>query len=165
MILKLSKRTMIGRHGTDDPVMDDLFSYWNCKREGRETPNAEALFISGVNLELPWIVLVFRDVSGFRGEFAGSEAQDMIGFDPSGEVLNERDENRVLAGLASSCAGVSSSRDPDLLLTHGWSAISLPFTDDRDRVTVILCAVVPFVVTEKSTVVPFPPTGRHKRTL
>lgn len=137
-------------------VLGRLNTYWSGKRGPVLAPRADALFLSDLAALIPHVLLCFRDDETFRVEFAGADVQDLLGFDPTGEVLRPDDPERVLAEMSRVVEVAASSRRPEWPRGPGWSAVALPFVDADNLVSVILAGIVPSVPEVSAEILSFP---------
>ena len=137
-------------------VLGRLNAYWSGKRRPILAPRADALYLSDLAALIPHVLLCFRDDEAFRVEFAGSDVQDLLGFDPTGEVLRPDDPERVLAEMSRVVEVVALSRRPEWPRGPGWSAVALPFVDADNAVSVLLAGIVPSVPEVSAEILCFP---------
>jgi len=137
-------------------VLGRLNTYWNGKRGPVLAPRADALYLSDLAALIPHVLLCFRDDDVFRVEFAGADVQDLLGFDPTGEVLRADDPERVLAELSRIVEVVAASRRPEWPRGPGWSAVALPFVEADNAVSVLLTDIVPSVPDISAEILSFP---------
>jgi hypothetical protein len=142
MIVPIPKTLSISRDTTGDGALKQLRAYWERQRGSAAAPPADGLYLSDLAAVISHVFMCFRDEAGFRVEFAGAEAQDLLGFDPTGELLMPDDPVALLAGVALGAGLSARNRRPELTLGGGWTAIELPFVEAGDRVTVVLIGVV-----------------------
>lgn len=129
MIVKLPKKRGDVAGVTGDKVLDGLRDYWRRQCGAAPAPRSDGLYLSDLIREMPHILMCFRDGARFRIEFAGCEAQDLLGFDRTGEELRFDDSERILAGVARAGAIAARKRQPELSRGDGWMAIQLPFVE------------------------------------
>lgn len=142
MIVPMPKTVSISQDTTGGGALKRLRAYWDRQRGSAPAPRADGLYLSDLAAEIPYVLMCFRDEMGFRVEFAGAEAQDLLGFDPTGELLMPDDPVALLAGMARG-AGISArNRRAELTLGNGWMAIELPFIEAENRVSVMLIGLV-----------------------
>jgi hypothetical protein len=145
MIVKLPEpRDEVG-FPLGDEVLDRLRDYWERLRVGDGPPRSDGLYLSDLTSQMPHLLMCFKDGTAFRIEFAGSEAQDRVGFDPTGEILQANDPHPVLAGIARGGASAARGRGPVLTHGDGWMAIQLPFVEAPGRVSVLLIGLVEII--------------------
>lgn len=137
-------------------VLGRLNTYWNGKRGPVLAPRADALYLSDLVALIPHVLLCFRDDDVFRVEFAGADVQDLLGFDPTGEVLRADDPERVLAELSRIVEVVAASRRPEWPRGSVWSAVALPFVEADNAVSVLLTGIVPSVPDISAEILSFP---------
>ena len=163
MIVELSSRRTDLERSTEDRVLEELRAYWQVQRGAARAPLSDGLYLSDLVDEMPYVLLCFRDAGAFRIEFAGAEAQDMLGFDPTGEVLRPEDSEPVLATMAR-CAAVTALRPaPEVSQGDGWKALLLPFVDPDHRVTVLLVGLVLTMDRISAKILAFPTPGPDRR--
>jgi hypothetical protein len=134
-----------------------LRAYWKRQRGGAAVPPADGLYLSDLAAELPHVLMCFRDETAFRVEFAGAEVQDLLGFDPTGELLRSDDTAALLAGVARGGDLSAARRRPELTLGAGWMAIELPFVEEDDRVSVLLIGLVGIQAGQSAEILEFRP--------
>jgi len=142
MIVDLSESIARRDSADGEGVLASLRDYWRAQRGDLATPPAETLYLSDLVAEMPHVLLCFRDEAAYRIEFAGTEVQDILGFDPTGEILLADDAEPLLAALARSADKADRQARPESCRGDGWRSVLLPFQDARARVTVLLVGVV-----------------------
>lgn len=160
MIVRLPRTLASSPDLIADRSLKRLDAYWNRLRGPALAPGADVLYLSNLAAEIPHVLLCFRDGEAYRIEFAGAEAQDLLGFDPTGEILKHDDPEQILAGLSRVADIVARSKSPDWPRGDGWAAIVLPFVEAGQEVTVLLAGLIPVPPSVPETtaeVLPFKP--------
>lgn len=152
MIVKLSDRIgcagnslQAGSRGSTligNAVLERLRVFWHASRGSAAAPLADGLYLSDLIAEMPHVLLCFRDGEAFRIEFSGSEVQDLLGFDPTGEVLRQDDYVPVLMDMARCAEEMILQTVPRTGRGDCWRSLLLPYVDARQRVMVMLAGLV-----------------------
>lgn len=156
MIVQLPNVLSSPTNNAGEGVLGRLNIYWNGKRGPVLAPRADALYLSDLAALIPHVLLCFRDDEGFRVEFAGADVQDLLGFDPTGEVLRPDDPERLLAEMSRVVEVAALSRRPEWPRGPGWSAVALPFVGADNEVSVLLAGIVPTVPEQSAEILSFP---------
>lgn len=156
MILHLPKTLSNSPDAAGEGTLGRLRAYWDRQRGGSTVPRADGLYLSDLAPEIPNVLMCFRDRKAFRVEFAGAEAQDLLGFDPTGELLKSSDRVEILAGVARAGRKSAKNRRPEVARGAGWAAIDLPFVEGGDeRVSVLLIGLVATVCPSSAEILEF----------
>ena len=155
MIVRLPRTLSSSPEAMDAGMLSRLHAYWNRQRGLAAVPRADGLYMSDLAAEMAHVLMCFRDGTAFRVEFAGAEAQDLLGFDPTGELLRSDDPVEILAGVARGARISAEQRCPEQTRGVGWTAIELPFVGDGDRVSVLLIGLVAAVCPGSAEILKF----------
>ena len=155
MIVRLPKTLSSAQGATDDGMLGRLRAYWNHQRGQGAVPRADGLYLSDLAAEIPNVLMCFRDGTAFRVEFAGSDAQDLLGFDPTGELLSVKDPAPILVGVAKGGGKAAKNRRPELTRGIGWTAIELPFVEQGGVVSVLLIGLAAATLQPSAEILPF----------
>jgi hypothetical protein len=142
MIVRLPRTVSSSLEVNGDAMLGRLRAYWTLQCGSARVPRADSLYLSDLAVEMPHVLMCFRDDKAFRVEFAGAEVQDLLGFDPTGELLTQRDPVAILAGVARGIKQAVKRQGPELTRGIGWSAIELPFFKTRNHISVFLIGLV-----------------------
>lgn len=157
MIVQMPKTLSGPVVASRDGALGRLNAYWNTKRGPVLAPRSDTLFLSDLAPVIPHVLMCFRDDEGFRIEFAGAEVQDLLGFDPTGEVLRADDPEVILVALSRAVAVAERCKRPEWPGGPGWSAVALPFVEVDASVSVILAGLVAAVPSRSAEVLSFTP--------
>ncbi len=136
----------------DDSRLRRLYEYWLAKRGTRRFPARTDID----PLDFPYILGnvmlldVVRDPLRFRVRVHGTEMVMRAGYELTGKFLDDLPITDYRLYVRERCEGLVRDGEP-LLIRHNraldgntrrYEAIWLPFADDGERVSMLLCALI-----------------------
>lgn len=155
--------------GLPDPVrwLERLMAVWHDQRAGAALPAADELFLADMAELIPHLVLAYRDeeTDGFRIEFAGAAARELLPLEPVGVIPEECPIEHPLAWLGTGFARVRRPAVPGLIWMRAerMAGLFLPYGAFDGRVTLVLAGIARWPGDDGATVVPLRPAGEGKR--
>lgn len=135
-----------------DPLLRQLYDFWDAKRGGREMPGRRDFD----PLELRWIlgnVLlldVLRDPPGFRFRVHGTNLAQRAGFDMTGKTMDEYPDPEYAKVALRSFSTAVETRRPFARINertiegraYGYEALHLPLSSDGEHVDMLLVGLI-----------------------
>jgi hypothetical protein len=138
--------------GIQDSRLRRLYQYWLTKRGDRRFPARGDIDPLDFGYVLGHIMLldVLRDPLRFRVRVHGSEMAIKAGYDLTGKFLDDLPITDYRRYVRERCEGLVRDGQPVLVwhnrtldgCTRRYEALWLPFSEDGQQVTMLLCALV-----------------------
>jgi hypothetical protein len=136
----------------DDSRLRRLYEYWRDKKGTRRFPGRRDIDPLDFGYALGRIMLVdvLRDPLRFRVRLHGAEMVQQAGYDLTGKLVDELPIAAYRDYVRARCEGLVSTGEP--LVVHRnrsldgrvrtYEALWLPFSDDGNDVSMLLCAII-----------------------
>jgi hypothetical protein len=140
------------RSDLHDVRLRDLYDYWSARREGRRWPARRDIDPVEFRYLLGNVILVDvrHDPVRFRVRLHGDKLARLAGYDLTGKLLDELPVREHREFAIARCGALVASGEPavsqhECLLIdrpRQYEALWLPFSEDGERVTMLLGALV-----------------------
>jgi hypothetical protein len=138
--------------GIQDSRLRRLYEYWLIKKRDRRLPARSDIDPLDFTYVLGHVMLldVLRDPLRFRVRLHGTDMVMRAGYDLTGKLMDDLPDPDYRRYVRERCEGLVRTGDP-LVLRHDrtldrrtqrYEALWLPFSDDGQNVTTLLCAII-----------------------
>lgn len=151
MILDFKKDRRTGLGAQTVGVLRGLHDHWEQSRSGADLPRAEDLFLSDLSVEMPNVLLAYRDDRSFRIEFAGDAIIGLLGMDPIGTRAVTKTD--LPAALSHSIRRAARGREPAYSINEGLQILCLPYLSEAEEIDLVLVGIAATAVQSSGQVV------------
>ena len=120
--------------------MSQLKDYWDFSRAQKSLPLSEALFISDLVDQMPYVLLAYEEKCRFKIEFAGETAACLLGGNLIGATTEPGSE--LPQALTRCILNAAASREPAFGSMGAMQTLCLPFSGGCGTVDVVLVGLV-----------------------
>lgn len=135
-----------------EPRLARLYAYWLERKGSRRFPARRDLDPVGLRYILGHLMLldVLREPLRFRYRLHGSEITLRVGYDLTGKFLDDIPDPDYRAYAIRRCEALLASGEPLAIRrdrtidgkSRSYDALWLPFSEDGENVTMLLCALI-----------------------
>ena len=147
-----SSNSAPGNGRLPDARLLQLYGYWLERKGARKFPSRRDIDPVDIRYILNCVMLVdvLRDPLRFRVRLHGTSMVMKAGYDLTGRVLDELPITEYRVYVIDRCKGLVASGEPafirhDRILDdqlRSYEALWLPFSEDGQNVTMLLCALI-----------------------
>jgi len=138
--------------GIEDPRLRRLYEYWAAKKGDRRFPSRADIDPLEFGYVLGHILLldVVHNPLRFRVRVHGTQMVMRVGYDMTGKFMDDLPINDYRRYVRKRCEGLVRDGEP-LLVRHNrtlddrtrrYEAVWLPFSEDGQSVSMLLCAMI-----------------------
>jgi len=138
--------------GIEDSRLRRLYEYWAAKKRNRRFPTRADIDPLEFGYVLGHILLldVLRNPLRFRVRVHGTQMVMRVGYDMTGRFMDDLPITEYRRYVRKRCEGLVRDGEP-LLVRHNrtldgrsrcYEAVWLPFSEDGQRVSMLLCAMI-----------------------
>jgi|SRR6185437_3995682 len=138
--------------GVQDSRLRRLYEYWAAKKGNRRFPARADIDPLDFSYVLGRVMLldVLRDPLRFRYRVHGTDMVMRAGYDLTGKFLDDLPITEYRKYVQERCEGLVRDREPLLVhynrtldgRTRHYEALWLPFSEDGENVSMLLCALI-----------------------